>query len=272
MPLSSASRHHFRFAIRFRASTSLREVAIYGNFSLCFRVKSTQTTSRRALTIEWVENGLHPGKKFNAFTDNTQRLQAEVNTGGDWVFWGRDAFDTGSAENYIWGDTAYNTGIVLIVTVSNGPATTAVVRSGSYQIENLNSAASLENPTPEDHTNLMPTETSSSPASDFSSDIVNQAGFIRFLAPPTPVADTTGGNGATQFHNVGCGSCHIPRQRDANSPFGGMSRLIICPYTNAALHTMGTGLQDGISQGVANGQQFRTAPLVGNRSAAVLPA
>jgi CxxC motif-containing protein (DUF1111 family) len=26
---------------------------------------------------------------------------------------------------------------------------------------------------------------------------------------------------------------------------------------------MGTGLQDGISQGVANGQQFRTAPLWG---------
>ncbi|MGA2287142.1 RICIN domain-containing protein [Bradyrhizobium sp.] len=98
------------------------------------------------LGYEWVENGLHPGEKFNAFTYNTQRLQAEVNAGGDWVFWGRDAFSTGSAENYIWGDTAYNTGIVLIVTVSNGAATTAVVQSGTYQIENLNSAMSLEIP------------------------------------------------------------------------------------------------------------------------------
>jgi len=99
------------------------------------------------LGYEWVENGLHPGEKFNAFTYNTQRLQAEVNAGGDWVFWGRDAFDTGSTtENYIWGSTAYNTGITLILTVSNGAATTAVVATGTYQIENLNSAMSLEIP------------------------------------------------------------------------------------------------------------------------------
>jgi CxxC motif-containing protein (DUF1111 family) len=42
-----------------------------------------------------------------------------------------------------------------------------------------------------------------------------------------------------------------------------MSRLVISPYSDIALHTMGNGLQDGISQGVANGQQFRTAPLWG---------
>jgi len=98
------------------------------------------------LGYAWVENGLHPGQLFNAFTYNAQRLQAEVNAGGDWAFWGRDDFDTGSAENYIWGDTAYNTGIVLVITVANGSATTAVVPSGTYEIQNLNSAQALEIP------------------------------------------------------------------------------------------------------------------------------
>jgi CxxC motif-containing protein (DUF1111 family) len=139
------------------------------------------------------------------------------------------------------------------------------VTNEAFTNERDTTSGCVFNPTPEDNTNLSQGTSSGSPASDFSSDIVNFAAFARLSAPPVQAtaADTTGGNGSTQFHNVGCGSCHIPRQRDANSPFGGMSRLIISPYTDLALHTMGTGLQDGISQGVANGQQFRTAPLWG---------
>jgi CxxC motif-containing protein (DUF1111 family) len=35
------------------------------------------------------------------------------------------------------------------------------------------------------------------------------------------------------------------------------------PFSDFALHNMGTGLQDQVSQGAANGQQFRSAPLWG---------
>ena len=35
------------------------------------------------------------------------------------------------------------------------------------------------------------------------------------------------------------------------------------PLSDFALHDMGTGLADGISQGNANGREFRTAPLWG---------
>lgn len=35
------------------------------------------------------------------------------------------------------------------------------------------------------------------------------------------------------------------------------------PFSDFAVHTMGTGLADNVSQGNANGQQFRTAPLWG---------
>ena len=35
------------------------------------------------------------------------------------------------------------------------------------------------------------------------------------------------------------------------------------PFSDFALHDMGAGLADRVSQGTANGQQFRTAPLWG---------
>jgi CxxC motif-containing protein (DUF1111 family) len=48
----------------------------------------------------------------------------------------------------------------------------------------------LFNPLPEDTTNLTNTTNSGSQASDFSSDIVNFAAFMRMLAPPTPASGT----------------------------------------------------------------------------------
>ncbi|MGA2127222.1 MAG: di-heme oxidoredictase family protein [Xanthobacteraceae bacterium] len=138
------------------------------------------------------------------------------------------------------------------------------VTNEAFPDERDTTSGCVFNATPEDSTVLAVTESSGSPASDFSSDVVNFAAFARLLAPPTPAASTSHTtNGAQQFDNIGCTRCHIPRQRAANSPFGGMSRLIISPYSDFALHNMGTGLQDQISQGVANGQQFRTAPLWG---------
>ena len=85
------------------------------------------------LGYAWPEDGLHKGLEFGAFTYNTARLQDEVNAGGNWVFWGRDDFDTGESnvsdgacpdcpggvENYIWGSTEFNDGIFAIITVEN---------------------------------------------------------------------------------------------------------------------------------------------------------
>jgi CxxC motif-containing protein (DUF1111 family) len=122
----------------------------------------------------------------------------------------------------------------------------------------------VANATPEDSTNLAVTEPSASPASDFSSDTVNFAAFMRLSAAPTRIAPTnTTVQGNNQFVNVGCGRCHIPQHTTAQSPFGGQSQVTYSPFSDFALHNMGTGLQDQVSQGVANGQQFRTAPLWG---------
>jgi CxxC motif-containing protein (DUF1111 family) len=120
------------------------------------------------------------------------------------------------------------------------------------------------NATPEDSTNLAVSEPTASPASDFSSDVVNFAAFMRLLAAPTPAAPTsTTVQGSNQFVNVGCGRCHIPQHTTAQSPFGGQSNVTLTPLSDLALHDMGTGLQDQVSQGAANGREFRTAPLWG---------
>ena len=42
-----------------------------------------------------------------------------------------------------------------------------------------------------------------------------------------------------------------------------MSNVAYSPYSDFALHNMGTGLSDGIRQGIAGPNQFRTAPLWG---------
>jgi CxxC motif-containing protein (DUF1111 family) len=42
-----------------------------------------------------------------------------------------------------------------------------------------------------------------------------------------------------------------------------MSKVAFQPYSDFALHHMGSNLADGINQGVATGDEFRTAPLWG---------
>jgi CxxC motif-containing protein (DUF1111 family) len=138
------------------------------------------------------------------------------------------------------------------------------VTSEAFPNERDDTQGCLFNATPEDSTNLAVSEPTNSPASDFSSDVVNFAAFMRLLAAPTPAAPTsTSVQGSNQFVNVGCGRCHIPQHTTAQSPFGGQNQVTISPLSDLALHNMGTGLQDQVSQGAANGQQFRTAPLWG---------
>ena len=43
----------------------------------------------------------------------------------------------------------------------------------------------------------------------------------------------------------------------------GQSNVTFHPLSDFALHNMGNGLADGVSQGAASGSQFRTAPLWG---------
>jgi CxxC motif-containing protein (DUF1111 family) len=127
------------------------------------------------------------------------------------------------------------------------------------------------NGTPEDATNLLNQNTSSpnfgtplGTESEMASDIVNFAAFMRLSAPPTPAPSTQSTrNGAADFNAIGCNLCHSPTLTTGPSIFTGMSNIPYNPYSDFALHNMGAELGDGIHQGAAGPNQFRTAPLWG---------
>ena len=105
---------------------------------------------------------------------------------------------------------------------------------------------------------------------DILSDVEKFATFMRFLAPPVPSNDVAGAtpgsivSGATIFEQVGCSACHTRKLRTGYSQkLPALSQKDVYLYSDLALHDMGRGLEDGISQGQATGREFRTAPLWG---------
>ncbi len=113
---------------------------------------------------------------------------------------------------------------------------------------------------PEDHTDF---------AAGGPSDITSFALFMQMLAPPAPV--TSYGNvsqisvqrGQNQFSQVGCATCHTPSLTTGPSSIGALSNKQAFLFSDLLVHNMGSGLADGISQGNAAGDEFRTAPLWG---------
>jgi CxxC motif-containing protein (DUF1111 family) len=90
--------------------------------------------------------------------------------------------------------------------------------------------------------------------------------FMRFLAPPTPAPDNYLPGireGRNLFSAIGCALCHTPSFTTAESPIAALSRKQANLYSDLLLHDMGPDLADGVSQGSANGNEFRTAPLWG---------
>jgi len=120
------------------------------------------------------------------------------------------------------------------------------------------------NALPEDATNLVDPNTSGFAPSDYSSDIVNFAAFMRLSAGPAPAAPTASTtNGQHVFMNIGCQGCHVPQQTTAQSIFTAQSFVTFTPFSDFALHDMGNNLADDVSQGSADGDQFRSAPIWG---------
>jgi CxxC motif-containing protein (DUF1111 family) len=57
--------------------------------------------------------------------------------------------------------------------------------------------------------------------------------------------------------------CHTPTLRTGYAAVGALQYKDANLYSDLALHNMGSGLADGVSQGNASGDEFRTAPLWG---------
>jgi CxxC motif-containing protein (DUF1111 family) len=125
-------------------------------------------------------------------------------------------------------------------------------------------AACLLNPTPEDLTVFD--------SSLSLSDVAQFAVFMRFLDQPAPACGAGTGldcgqaaAGKAVFINIGCGNCHTPSLTTTTSEFApaALSGVQANLFSDLALHHMGGRLADGITQGNAGPDQFRTSPLWG---------
>ena len=113
--------------------------------------------------------------------------------------------------------------------------------------------------------------TASSPAStvvasataDVSSVMTAAAGSSTAQPSSSASSGASVTRGNQVFSNVGCQACHTKTFTTEKSPMTGQSNVTLQPFSDFAVHDMGAGLADGVSQGTANGNEFRTAPLWG---------
>ena len=119
-------------------------------------------------------------------------------------------------------------------------------------------------PSAQDHTNFEENHPKNVP-----SDAISFANFMRFLDTPDAVSHYDGvnagsiNNGRGKFAAVGCAACHTPMMQTGNHDIAALRTRTASLFSDLLVHNMGAGLADGVSQGNANGNEFRTAPLWG---------
>jgi CxxC motif-containing protein (DUF1111 family) len=84
--------------------------------------------------------------------------------------------------------------------------------------------------------------------------------FMKFLAPLAPRRTATAQE-QQLFLTTGCASCHVPTMMTGPNKVDALNKQPVNLFSDLLLHNIGTG--DGIEQGQAKGEEFRTAPLWG---------
>jgi hypothetical protein len=79
----------------------------------------------------------------------------------------------------------------------------------------------------------------------------------------TSASFCNGVTGGLPPYGIGCVLCHSDSLTTANSTQPGLQNFTYAPYSDFALHDLGTKNSDGVQQGQALPRQFRTAPLWG---------
>src|ERR1700692_614450 len=136
-----------------------------------------------------------------------------------------------------------------------------------FQQERDETPGCLFSATPDDTLNFT-----STPNTAVLSDIEAFANFMRLLAPPTPAPATPSSvSGHSTFAKIGCAQCHTPSlttgkmiaSGSSTRPSAALSNQTANLFSDLLVHHMGQGLADGITQGGAGPDEFRTAPLWG---------
>jgi hypothetical protein len=95
--------------------------------------------------------------------------------------------------------------------------------------------------------------------------------FMRFLDAPQQVAFSASAQHGQQLFGtgpdnpgIGCVACHTATMvTPPRSETQALESLTVHPFTDLLIHHMGQGLADGITQGAASGDMFRSTPLWG---------
>lgn len=77
---------------------------------------------------------------------------------------------------------------------------------------------------------------------------------------PNDAAITQGKN---VFNQINCTGCHKAELSTGYSPISALSFKTFSPYTDLLLHDMGSGLDDGYTEGIAKTYEWKTPPLWG---------
>lgn len=100
---------------------------------------------------------------------------------------------------------------------------------------------------------------------DIDLDTVNMTGdYVRTLR--IPARRETSDEGRQLFDDAKCSVCHATGlQTQADYPVAPWANTRVDVYTDLLLHAMGKDLADGMTDGNARGDEWRTAPLIGVR-------
>lgn len=101
---------------------------------------------------------------------------------------------------------------------------------------------------------------------EVSTQTVNDVVFyLQTLKAPIQRNQNEGGviHGKNVFVQIGCESCHKQTLKTTYSPVDALSNKEFHPYTDLLLHDMGSGLDDGYTEGSAKTYEWRTPPLWG---------
>ncbi len=100
---------------------------------------------------------------------------------------------------------------------------------------------------------------------DQDGDVAKFTNFMRYLAPADrrlPLSPQVN-QGEAIFNAIRCSACHTPSMNSGPNVVAALSNRPVKLYSDLLLHRMGPTLADGIQQGQAKGDQFKTAPLWG---------
>ena len=136
------------------------------------------------------------------------------------------------------------------------------VTNENFQNEREENPSCATNSTPENHSGFNVGSTDAA-------DIVAFMGFMKFLDQPAPVSSygsvsmASINNGRGLFVFTGCALCHTPTLTTGSSSTAALSHQPANLFSDLAVHHMGSNLADGVTQGTAGQDEFRTAPLWG---------